>query len=58
MLLKIPDWCKRWLFINSHNTYFDLATFQFRRHESFNIINGKFINNNNKKNQNKSYKVC
>ena len=55
-ILKIPDWCKRWLFINSHNTYFDLATFQFRRHESFNIINGKFINNNNKKTKTKATK--
>lgn len=38
-----PSWCDTWVYTNSHCAFFNLATRQFYKGESFNVENGKNI---------------
>lgn len=39
----IPEWCKKWVYINSHNSFMNLDTLSLHKQESFNLENGRFV---------------
>jgi hypothetical protein len=41
--MEQPEWCKRWIYINSHNCYMDLDNLQMHKSESFNLQNGIYV---------------
>ena len=41
--LEVPEWCKKWVYINSHAGFMNIKTFQLHKSESFNIENGQYI---------------
>lgn len=41
-----PEWCKDWIYANSHQGFVDLRTLEVHKAESFNIENGIFIPEN------------
>lgn len=40
---KVPEWCKEWIYVNSHAGFVDLHTLKLHKAESFNVENGKFV---------------
>lgn len=43
---EIPEWCKKWIYVNSHNCYVELETLKVYKSEAFNLMNGKFVPEN------------
>jgi hypothetical protein len=41
--LDVPEWCKHWVYVNSHSAFMDLNTLVLHKSESFNIENGKQV---------------
>lgn len=40
---KTPEWCKKWVYVNSHASFVHLDHLRIYKTEGFNLINGKFI---------------
>jgi hypothetical protein len=40
---EAPDWCKEWVYINSHTAFANLNTLKILKTEAFNIKNGKHV---------------
>jgi hypothetical protein len=40
---EAPEWCKNWVYVNSHGGFIDLKTLFLHKAESFNVENGKYI---------------
>jgi hypothetical protein len=40
---EIPEWCKDWIYVNSHAGFIDIKTLKLHKSESFNVENGKFV---------------
>lgn len=40
---ETPEWCKNWVYVNSHTGFIDLKTLKLHKSESFNVENGKFV---------------
>lgn len=40
---EIPEWCKDWVHVNSHDGFVNLNTFHLHKYASFNVRNGKYI---------------
>jgi len=38
-----PDWCKDWVYINSHTAFANLTNLKILKTEAFNIKNGKWV---------------
>ena len=38
-----PDWCKDWIYVNTHVGFVNLKTLKLHKSESFNVENGKYI---------------
>jgi hypothetical protein len=38
-----PDWCKEWVYVNSHTAFANLNTLKILKTEAFNIKNGKWV---------------
>lgn len=43
---EVPDWVRKWVYINSHNSFANLENLKFLKSEAFNIENGKHIPEN------------
>lgn len=40
---EIPEWCKDWVYVNSHAAFASLGSLKLFKTESFNIKNGKYV---------------
>lgn len=40
---EIPEWCKNWVYVNSHAAFASLDSLKLYKTESFNIKNGKYV---------------
>lgn len=40
---EIPEWCKDWVYVNSHAAFANLSCLKLFKTESFNIKNGKYV---------------
>lgn len=40
---EIPEWCKDWVYVNSHAAFAFLGSLKLYKTESFNIKNGKYV---------------
>ena len=40
---EIPEWCKDWVYVNSHASFANLTSLKLFKTESFNIKNGKYV---------------
>jgi hypothetical protein len=40
---EIPDWCKNWIYVQSHAAYFNLQRFKLVKPDGFNIENGSKV---------------
>jgi len=38
-----PRWCQDWVYVNTHNSYFDSGTLSSHKEAAFNLTNGKFV---------------
>ena len=38
--LEVPEWCKKWVYVNSHGGFVSVNNFQVYKSESFNLKNG------------------
>lgn len=38
-----PEWCKDWIYVNSHAGFVNIHTLELNKAESFNLENGKYI---------------
>jgi hypothetical protein len=40
---EVPEWCKDWVYVNSHASFANLNSLKLFKTESFNIKNGKYV---------------
>lgn len=40
---RVPEWCKDWVYVNSHSGFVQLDTLRLHKSESFNVENGKYV---------------
>lgn len=40
---KIPDWCRDWIYVNTHSSFMNLESMQLHKAESFNVGMGQFV---------------
>lgn len=40
---ETPEWCKSWVYVNSHTSFVNLEFLKLFKTEAFNIVNGKFV---------------
>ncbi len=40
---ETPEWCKKWVYVNSHTAFANLNTLKLLKTEAFNIKNGKYV---------------
>lgn len=40
---EVPEWCEKWVYVNSHSTFVNLDDLQFHKPDSFNIENNVFV---------------
>ena len=41
-----PNWCKPWIYVNSHAGFMRVTTLKLHKSESFNVENGKYVPEN------------
>ena len=40
---ELPEWCKDWVYVNTHSSFVSLSSLKLMKTEAFNITNGKYV---------------